>query len=77
MALGRNHSHRIADTHRKIFFLVSFVCLTLVVRSVDPMGWRDWLPLTVVWLARDTGTAALYSLMYGTAAKPLADPTPS
>jgi hypothetical protein len=60
---SKDKGWRPVDTQLKLFYLCVIVCIGLLVRSVDPFGWRRWLPYVVVGLAYDWGTAALYSVI--------------
>lgn len=51
------------DSQRRIFYLCSFICLTLLVRCADPAGWSKRLPIVVAGLALDLATAAVFSLV--------------
>ncbi len=46
-----------------MFVLCAVMAGTLVVRSVDPFGWRRIVPPTVIYLAYDIATASAYSLL--------------
>lgn len=51
------------DSQRKIFYMCSFICATLLIRSIDPEGWRGWLPIVLVGLCIDLATAGVFSLV--------------
>jgi len=45
-----------------MFYLACVMCITLLIRAIDPNGWREILPLPVVYLCYDWASSAFYSI---------------
>jgi len=50
------------DTQKRMFYLACVMCITLLIRAIDPNGWREILPLPVVYLCYDWASSAFYSI---------------
>lgn len=51
------------DPQKRIIYLCVVMVVTLLVRAVDPVGFRTWLNQTVVLLCYDVASAAMYSII--------------